>query len=138
MNTRFAIALLLLLTAGPAAAQGAPILGIVWQWQETRYNDDRRTAPAKPERYAVRFGEDGMLDVRADCNLKGGTYTLEGKQLAIEIVTSTRAACEPGSLEEEFVRNLAAGAVLFLREGNLYIDLRYDTGTMRLAAQPSR
>ena len=138
MNTRFAIALLLLLTAGPAAAQGAPILGIVWQWQETRYNDDRRTAPAKPERYAVRFGEDGMLDVRADCNLKGGTYTLEGKRLTIEIVTSTRAACEPGSLEDEFTRNLAAGTAALLRDGDLYIDLKYDTGTMRFVVQAPR
>jgi len=123
-------------SGGRLAAVDPSITGVVWQWQETRYNDDRRAAPPKPERYAVRFGEDGQLDVRADCNLKGGTYALEGKQLTIEILTSTMAACEPGSLEDEFTRNLAAGAVVFLREGNLYIDLKYDTGTMRFSSQP--
>jgi len=116
----------------------APIQGIVWQWQETRYNDDRRAVPPKPERYAVRFGEEGQLDVRADCNLGGGTYALEDKRLTIEILTSTMAACEPGSLEDEFTRNLAAGAVLFLRGSDLYIDLKYDTGTMRFSRQPGK
>jgi len=120
---------------GRLAAVDMPIQGAVWQWKGTRYNDDRRVAPAKPEHYTVRFGEAGKLDVRADCNRKGGSYTLEGKQLAIKILVSTMAACEPGSLEDEFTRNLAAGAVLFLREGDLYIDLKYDTGTMRFSGQ---
>jgi heat shock protein HslJ len=121
---------------GRLAAADAPIQGVVWQWEETRYNDGRRVAPAKLDHYTVRFGEAGKLDVRADCNRKGGTYTLEGKQLAIKILLSTMVACEPGSLEDAFTRDLAAGAVLFLRNGDLYIDLKYDTGTMRFAAQP--
>lgn len=125
-------------SGGRLAAVDPSITGIVWQWRETRYNDDRRTVPPKPERYAVRFGEESKLDVRADCNLKGGTYTLEGKQLALTILTSTMAACKPGSLEDEFTRNLAAGATAFLRDGNLYIDLKYDTGTMRFSSQPER
>jgi len=121
---------------GRLAAGDAPIQGVVWQWKETRYNDDRRVAPAKPDHYTVRFGEAGKLDVRADCNRWGGTYTLEGGKLAIKILLSTMAACEPGSLEGEFTRSLAAGAVAFLRGGDLFIDLKYDTGTMRFSGQP--
>ena len=40
-----------------------------------------------------------------------------------------------GSLEEQFVRDLTAGALFFLKEGDLYIDLKYDTGTMKLSKQ---
>jgi heat shock protein HslJ len=120
-----------------AVSDGAQpqLVGPLWQWVHTRYNDDKRTAPAKPERYALRFLEGGKISVRADCNLKGGTYSAEGKHLSIKIINSTMAVCEPGSLEDEFVRNLTAGTLYFFRDGDLYIDLKYDSGTMKFLAQ---
>ena len=53
---------------------------------------------------------------------------MEGKHLSIEIKISTMAARERGLLEEPFARELAAGAIHFFRDGELYIDLKYDTG----------
>jgi heat shock protein HslJ len=114
------------------------LTGTTWQWAQTRYNNDTRTVPAKPEKYTIRFREAGQIDVRADCNRKGGTYSLQGKQLSIKIITSTMAACEPGSLENEFVRNLTAGTNYFFRGGNLYVDLKFDTGTMRFSAMQQK
>ena len=121
--------------AASVPAAGPTLIGTVWQWVHTRYNNDTKAVPPKPENYTVRFREGGKLNVKADCNLKGGTYSLDGKQLSIAILNSTMAACEPGSLEDEFVRNLAAGAILFYRDGDLYIDLKYDSGTMKLSPQ---
>jgi len=43
------------------------------------------------------------------------------------------AACEEGSLEDQFTRDLTAGAIWFLKDGDLYIDLKYDSGTMKLS-----
>ena len=116
-----------------SSAQLPSLAGTAWQWVHTRYNNDKRTVPAKPEKYTIWFREGGRIDIKADCNAKGGTYTLNGKQLLMKVVTSTMAACEPGSLEGEFVRNLEAATNYFFREGDLHVDMKYDTGTMRLS-----
>jgi len=109
------------------------ITGTVWQWVQTQYNDDRKAAPADLENYTVQFKEDGALNVKADCNQKGGSYAVEEKSIAIEITHSTMAACPEGSLEDEFVRGLTAAAIYFIKDGDLFIDLKYDTGTMKFS-----
>jgi heat shock protein HslJ len=113
------------------------VAGPVWQWMQILYSDDRKVVPAKPENYTVQFREDGTLSVKADCNQKGGTYSLstQERRISIEITHSTMAACPDGSLEDEFVRGLSAAAIYFIKDGDLYIDLKYDSGTMRFSKQ---
>ena len=53
----------------------------------------------------------------------------------MEITHSTLAACEPGSLERVFLRDLGAVAGYFMKEDRLYLDLKYDTGTMEFDRQ---
>lgn len=118
---------------GPGSGMVREITGTSWRWVQTLYSDDRKAAPADLEKYTVQFREDGTLQVKADCNRKGGTYSSDGKLLSIEITHSTTAACPEGSLEDEFVRALSAAAIHFLKDGDLYIDLKYDTGTMMLS-----
>jgi heat shock protein HslJ len=108
----------------------AGLVGPLWQWVQTLYNNDTKTIPPRSENYTVQFGADGTVKVRADCNRKGGTYSLREQQITIEITHSTRAACPEDSLEAQFVRDLMGGAIWFLKDGDLYIDLKYDTGTM--------
>jgi len=71
------------------------------------------------------------MNIRADCNRGGGNYSIEGKSLTIELTHSTRAMCPPGdSLEEIFIKDLNAVAIYFMNKGFLYMDLKYDSGTM--------
>jgi heat shock protein HslJ len=121
--------------AGEQKAGEPQITGTVWQWVQTLYNNDTKTVPAKPENYTIRFLENGNIEVKADCNQKGGTYSVEGKKLSIKLTISTMAACEPGSLEDAFVKDLTEAAIVFLKDGNLYLDLKYDTGTMNFSGQ---
>jgi heat shock protein HslJ len=114
------------------------ITGTVWHWEQTQYSDDRTEVPADPGSYFVQFREDGTLNVKADCNQKGGTYSLEEGRLSIEITHSTMAACPDGSLEDAFVRGLSAAAIFFIRDGDLYLDLKYDSGTMRFSKQKEK
>ena len=109
--------------------------GTVWQWRQTLYNDDRKFAPSDPENYTVQFRDDGTLSVKADCNQKGGTFSVfpGERRLSIEITHSTMAACPEGSLEDEFVRGLSAATIYFIKDGDLYLDLKYDSGTMRFS-----
>ena len=111
------------------------INGPVWQWTQTLYNDDRKVVPEHPENYTVEFQEDGTVSVKANCNVKGGTVSISPgeKTISIEIFRSTMAFCGEGSLEEDFVKGLSAAAIYFIRNNDLYIDLKYDSGTMRFS-----
>ena len=116
------------------------ITGPVWQWMQTLYSDDRKAVPTDSESYTVQFKKGGTLSVKADCNQKGGAYSVspEENRLSIEITHSTMAACPEDSLEDEFVQGLTAAAIYFIKDGGLYIDLKYDTGTMRFTEQKEK
>ena len=115
----------------------AGLIGPVWQWTQILYNDDRKVVPANPENYTVQFQEDGTLNVKADCNQKGGTYANPRgeRSISIKISHSTMASCPEGSLEDEFVKGLSAATIYFIRNNELYLDLKYDSGTMRFLRQ---
>jgi heat shock protein HslJ len=107
------------------------LIGTVWKWQQTLYNNDTETLPPNPDHYTLKLLPDGKVNIRADCNRGGGAYTLDGRKISIEITHTTRAACPPGSLEGKYIRDINAAATYFTRDDALYIDLKYDTGTMR-------
>jgi hypothetical protein len=68
------------------------IANIVWQW-----SDLVETMPASqsvvpdPQNYTLTFLPDGTVSIKADCNMLGGTYTLDGGSLAIQLGPSTMA-----------------------------------------------
>jgi heat shock protein HslJ len=107
------------------------ITGVVWKWQQSIYNNDQQAIPADASNYTIEFTPDGKLHVRADCNRVGGTYSLEENRLTIELTHSTRAMCPPDSLDAAFKKDLGAAAIYFFKEHSLYLDLKYDSGTMK-------
>jgi len=110
---------------------GQIMIGPVWKWVQTLYNNDTKVIPQDPEHYTLQLGQDGKVAIRADCNRGGGTYEANGSQVSIQITHTTRAACPSGSLENQFIKDLNAAVIYFTRGGFLYIDLKYDTGTMK-------
>ncbi len=107
--------------------------GIVWKWQRTAYNNDTRTEPPDSSHYTILLMPEGHLSVRLDCNTGGGRYTLDGSSVTLDVTHSTMAACPPDSLVQKFMKDLAAARIVFLRDGELYLDLMYDSGTMKFA-----
>lgn len=107
--------------------------GIVWKWQRTAYNNDTEAVPSDPSNYTILLMPEGHLSVKIDCNAGGGRYSLDGSALTLELTHTTMAACPPGSLADRFMKDLAAARIAFMRDGELYLDLMYDTGTMRFA-----
>ena len=130
------VVFLLLITAH-ASAGGTPesieIMDMEWKWQHTLYNNDTKTIPNDPSRYTITFEPGGKFNIRADCNRGGGNFSVEGNRIAIQAPYTTRAMCPPDSLEKEFLKSLSAARIYFLHEGDLYLDLKYDTGTMKFA-----
>ena len=107
------------------------LIGPEWRWQQSIYSDDTKAVPPNPGNYTLKLLPDGKVSIRADCNLGGGTYRLEGSRISIEITHTTMAACPPESLEQNYIRDLNAAAIYFFKADVLCIDLKYDTGTMK-------
>jgi len=122
-----------LFSSRPEPSRGvdaSALIGVDWQWNVSRYSNDTQARPGDPGRYRLRLEPDGSLRAQLDCNQAGGRYRIDGSLIAIEVTYSTRAACEPGSLDQAFQRDLGAAAIYFMRRGRLYLDLKHDTGTM--------
>ena len=112
------------------AEAGNQLTGAVWQWVHFTDPMGEFDVPDS-ENYTLEFFEDGTLHIQADCNDANGTYSDEDGSINIEIGPMTLAACPLGSRSEEFLQNLGFAAIYFFQEGNLFMDLMADGGTMK-------
>lgn len=113
----------------------ASLTGTTWEWVsltdplgETVVND--------PTRYTVRFNEDGTAVITADCNNVAAEYTATAEgSLTITLGPSTLALCPEDSQDQQFLTGLENAALYFFQEGDLYIDMFADGGTLQFQAQ---
>jgi heat shock protein HslJ len=133
MNAILAICLFMpqsmLIAGGPPSAE--TITGIEWQWIQSLYGNDTKAIPSDPSHYTIIFNPDGTVSVRADCNRAGGNYTAKSSRISVQVTHSTMAMCPPDSLDTQFLKDLDAAAIYFFKDGHLYLDLKYDSGTMQ-------
>ena len=122
-------------TAAPASGlepiTQEQLVGAVWQWSGGRapLSSPPFLVP-DPEKYTLTFNADGSLFVQADCNTSRGTYKLSGSQLTITLGATTLMACEPNSLSDKFLAQLAKAATAGTGFGNLVIGLADQAGEM--------
>ncbi|OEU49287.1 MAG: hypothetical protein BA866_07695 [Desulfobulbaceae bacterium S5133MH15] len=107
------------------------LIDIPWAWDGSLYNNDTEIVAADGRNYRLNFHADGTLNILADCNKVFGNYTAKGKSLSITLGPTTLMACGPDSQDQQFLRDLQGAAVWFLKKGDLYLDIKADTGTMR-------
>jgi para-nitrobenzyl esterase len=121
----------------PAASDSAGLaspVGNAWKWESTQTPVERFT-PDDPSRYTVEFLPDSTLVAQLDCNRGHGRYRMDGQSIEIPPFAITRAMCPPGSLGDQFAKQLNAGRHWFFRGDTLYIDLFADSGTMKFSKQ---
>jgi heat shock protein HslJ len=123
-------------SAAPAAATVpfSEVTGQAWQWIEFTDPVNGTQQIANAAKYQVTFLPSGTVRVVADCNRGAGQYQVDGASMQITVQAMTRAMCAPDSLSDQFVNYLNAAGVWFVQEGDLYIDLFADSGTMRFTA----
>jgi heat shock protein HslJ len=111
---------------------GGTLQGVVWQWQESLYSDESEAVPEDPAQYTIEFADDGSAAVKADCNQVRAEYESDADgTISIVLGPSTLAACPPGTLDAEFLRDLEGAAIYFFDDdGLLRIDIKFSTGTM--------
>ena len=110
----------------------AMLTGTTWAW--TAFTDPTQQFDVDiPLNYTLTFQDDGTVNIQADCNNALGSYSVDGSSITIEVGPMTMAACPPGSLSDDFVKYLGFAAIYFFEEGDLFIDLMADGGTMRFS-----
>jgi len=126
--------------SGPPAANqrstdAQAFLNKTWQWEGTVTPVEKITV-AEPERYTILFAEDGSLKARFDCNRGGGSYRVEAGRLSFGPMMSTRMACPEDTRDALFMRDLERVSTFFVEDGRLYLELPYDSGTMKFRPAP--
>ncbi|MEZ4619795.1 MAG: YbaY family lipoprotein [Caldilineaceae bacterium] len=106
--------------AAETAMLPAEMVGVVWQWQHAEVPD--------PTRYTLEFMTDGGVAVQADCNRGRGTYQIVGQAFFLEVLTLTRAACGPDSLDQTFLEQVNSTDTYRLEDGTLVLTLRVAPG----------
>lgn len=117
----------------PTMANEAQLTNTVWQLEQIQYSDDKLLEAASPSNYTIEFMDDGQLSIRADCNQAQGSFTEDGSSLSIDLGSTTLAPCPPESIAQDYLQALQAANGYFLQDGDLYIDLKLDTGTMKFS-----
>ncbi|WP_155523478.1 META domain-containing protein [Nodosilinea nodulosa] len=111
------------------------LVGTLWKLQQIQLSNDTLLVPDQPDSYTAEFLEDGTLLVQADCNRGRGTFsTTDDHRLEVSPIATTMAACPEGSIGSDFVQALGNSGTYFFRDGKLFIDLAFDSGTMTLVA----
>ena len=108
------------------------ILDKQWQWESTITPLEQITV-ATPKNYTILLKADNKVQVRFDCNRGGGSFEISLGKLSFGPIMSTRAACPPGSLDFRFAKDLQRVVSFFTRNNNLYLELPYDSGTMKFS-----
>ncbi len=117
-------------TAGETAdAAGADLRGVTWEWVSL-VDPMGQTAINDPTRYTITFNEGGVANVKADCNNVIANYFTDGVTLTIEPGISTLAACPEDSQDQLFVSSLGSAASYIVEDGELFITLTADSGTL--------
>jgi heat shock protein HslJ len=105
--------------------------GKVWQWTKTTYNDGKTIDVPTPANYTIEFMIVGSrVAVKADCNNVSGTFTADANNMTITLGPSTMAACPPGSLDSEYLKELGQVAQYLLQGDSLVLNFKLDSGGM--------
>jgi heat shock protein HslJ len=113
------------------SADDPAITGVEWHWSgliETM--PAAQSVVPDPENYTLILQTDGTLNIKADCNVVGGSHALEGGSLAIALGPSTMAYCGEQSLDQQYLELLSNVDGYGIEDGQLMLRLQADAGRM--------
>jgi heat shock protein HslJ len=111
------------------------VLDATWQWVSFTTPVEQIQVD-QPERYTIRFERGGRAALHADCNRGMTSYSAgRDRRITFRPITLTRAMCSPGSLSDRFAREVGRASSYFLKDGDLFLELPVDSGTLRFKRQ---
>ena len=116
-------------------AQSEPELeGSSWQLVEIRGFNNTVYTPQNAEDYLLRFRASQRLQIEADCNQAGATWTVEGTTLSLTELVTTRKLCTAPSLFNRYIMHL--GNVISAEQSGDRLVLRAEPGAVELEFEP--
>jgi putative lipoprotein len=113
--------------AGTSPSSG--LQGTSWQLVKFQGGDAKTLTPDDGSKYTIEFGANGQLTARIDCNRGRGSWSSRGpSQLQLDPLALTRAACPPGSMHDQIVKQWSNVRSYVLRDGHLFLSLMADGG----------
>lgn len=109
------------------------LTGTRWVWASATDASGHTTTVEDPQRYAIFFQDGGDLAVKADCNRVLGKYDQKDDALSMVTKVSTKALCEPDSLEDKFLKALQETTGFQWNDKTLVLVLGQNAGTMEFA-----
>lgn len=97
------------------------------------------TLPAGVQTPTIRFGTDGRLTGNTACNQAGAGYTVDGNNLTIDALISTKRACidaQGNALERAYLQAVDGTEAYRITNGELELLDSNGTVTARFTASP--
>jgi para-nitrobenzyl esterase len=117
------------LLAQNSSGPQSPLAGTSWELVRFQGGDDKTLVPDDGAKYTLEFRKDGGLVARIDCNRGRGSWKSSGPaQLELGPLALTRAACPPGSMHDQIVKQWPYARSYVLKDGRLFLSLMADGG----------
>jgi len=124
-------------TATAPASSTGDLSGTQWVWTETLMSDGTKITPMLADAFKLTFNPDGTANAATDCNAFSGTYVVgNDSKLTIDLPISTRKGCPDGAQEGAYIKALTSIQSYLTQDGNLYLMLPFDSGTINYAPLP--
>ena len=116
------ISVSLLSARGQKSTSGNPLSGTSWQLVKFQGPDERTFAPDDKSKYTIRFGSNGRVTVRVDCNRGSSTWKVAANgELQFGSWSRTNAKCGAGSLHDQIVTEGADVHKFDIKDGHLFL-----------------
>src|SRR5829696_134015 len=116
---------------------GNPLSGTSWQLVKFQGPDERTFTPDDKSKYTIKFGSDGRVVVRVDCNRGSSTWRATAKgELQFGSWSRTSAKCGPGSLHDQIVTEGANVRNFATKDGHLFLSGMEGGGYYELEPMP--
>lgn len=124
--------LMMLMNCGTGASPQvvSPIVGPVWRWTSSQFNNGATQTVDNPNAYTLQFMADGQVQIKADCNTGGMGFKLNGNNIEFEPIRLTLIACPPGSLDSVFTQQLQTVGSYLTSGSELVLNIQTNTGRM--------
>jgi heat shock protein HslJ len=110
------------ITAGGQKSKGGnPLSGTSWQLVKFQGSDEN-FAPDDKSKYTIKFGSNGRVTARVDCNRASTSWRVTANdQLEFGSWSRTTAKCGSGSLHDRIVNEGGAVRNFAIKDGHLFL-----------------
>ena len=125
------LVLITVLAACSSQQPGADIIDSTWQWAALIENEPAsQSVVPNSENYTLTLSADGSMNIKSDCNVVNGSYTVDGNSLTLVLGPSTMAYCGEESLDMMFNELLSNVENYTIENNQLVLNLKNDAGKM--------